>query len=103
MRGWTNRLTTRDPGQNVKIDSRGNRKNGRFLGRENNLSARSLRLILIDRIFCEKKKHAKIMNFRYQQRHDNRIIANEAKTAKFLRGSMYVCVCFVCTCVWLYG
>lgn len=39
----------RDSGQNVRIDIRGNRRNGRFLLRENKSSAWSLRLTLIDR------------------------------------------------------
>lgn len=91
----------------MKIDSRGNRKNGRFLGRENKSSARSPRLIL-DRIPRQKSTRKLYISERYRQRHDTRIIANEAKTAKLLRGSMCVCcthcvaVC-VCMCVYVYA
>lgn len=88
----------------MKIDSRGNRKNGRFLGtREQIVSSVSS----IDRIKKEESARNLYIFERYQQRHDNRIIANEAKnrkTSSRIDVCARVCVCgggggHVCICV----
>lgn len=96
-----------DSGQKVRIDIRGNRRNGRFLIRENKIVS-LVSSINPDWSYLSKELAEIIDNSRKiipTQHYDNRIIANEAETA-ILCESMciyvlcyvyFVCV-FVCVC-----